>query len=329
LDKTTLTRLQATIAQVTDKPQYFAFIPAASIGGPKPEPLLLISKLAQLKPSNVVAQAKTLLGVTLANGAKPIYTGTVRKGKIVFLFATDAATSAPPLDVGKAAKQIRQFATTASLARLKGSVITLGEPDAAAIAEGEGAEKDPAAQPRDTTVDASGGTEDGPEEEEGANEQADAFAARLRKLKGEISGSLNAEVKQKAAVLTLAVRSQDFAAANTTLDEIAALLAGPGGGSAGEAALAAWQRSRAQVVKSLNVVAQDIAKARHASSAKAILEIKAVLANLTAAPTTERQVDELETWLANDEVVADICDLADDFRAPLLEALADLRPHVG
>ncbi|MES2639946.1 MAG: hypothetical protein V4850_10705 [Myxococcota bacterium] len=326
MDKTTLTKLQGAIAQVTDKPQYFAFIPAASIGGAKPEPLLLISKLAQLKPSNVVAQAKTLLGVTLANGAKPIYSGTVRKGKVVFLFATDAATSAPPLDMGKAAKQIRQFATTASLARLKGSVITLGEPDAAAIAEGEGAEKDPTQQPRDTTVDASGEDE---AEEEGASEQADTFAARLRKLKAEISGSLNAEVKQKAGLLTLAVRSQDFAAANKTLDEIEALLAGPAGASAGEAALAEWQRSRAQVVKSLNVVAQDIAKARHASSAKAIMEIKAVLANLTAAPTTERQVEELETWLANDEVVADICDLADDFRAPLLKALAELRPHVG
>ena len=73
----------------------------------------------------------------------------------------------------------------------------------------------------------------------------------------------------------------------------------------------------------------EIASAKHASSAKAIIEIQAVIANLTAEPSTLQQVSELQTWLGSDDVVNDVCELADDIRTPLLGALTQLRESLA
>ena len=82
-----------------------------------------------------------------------------------------------------------------------------------------------------------------------------------------------------------------------------------------------WKTRRAAVVDSLKSVAGKIAAAKHANSTKAILEIQAVMKNITAEPATLQQVTELRRWLSTDDVVNDVCELAADVRTPLLVPL--------
>jgi hypothetical protein len=58
---------------------------------------------------------------------------------------------------------------------------------------------------------------------------------------------------------------------------------------------------------------------------RAIIEIEAVVKNLTAEPTTLRRVSDLQRWLGTDEVVEDVCDLVEGNRTPFYGALEDLR----
>ena len=94
-------------------------------------------------------------------------------------------------------------------------------------------------------------------------------------------------------------------------------------------ALADWQARRNTAVASLKAVATKIAAAKHASSTKAIIEIQAVIKNLTAAPSTIQQVSALQTWLNTDEVVEDVCELAEDIRTPLLVSLERLHDQLA
>ncbi len=85
-----------------------------------------------------------------------------------------------------------------------------------------------------------------------------------------------------------------------------------------------WKATRNWAIQSLKVVAQDIAAAKDPLSAAAIIKIKAVIANLTEAPSTPEQVNELDRYLSQDDVIDDICNFAFDIRTPLLEALPQL-----
>ena len=42
-------------------------------------------------------------------------------------------------------------------------------------------------------------------------------------------------------------------------------------------------------------------------------------------PRTVQQVSDMERWLGEDDVVADVCDIEEDIRTPLLEALQGVR----
>jgi len=44
---------------------------------------------------------------------------------------------------------------------------------------------------------------------------------------------------------------------------------------------------------------------------------------------TLAQVSDLQRWLGTDEVVEDVCDLIEDLRTPLYEALEDLRSQLA
>ena len=46
-------------------------------------------------------------------------------------------------------------------------------------------------------------------------------------------------------------------------------------------------------------------------------------------PKTLAQVSDLQRWLGTDEVVEDVCDLIEDLRTPLYEALEDLRSQLA
>jgi hypothetical protein len=92
-----------------------------------------------------------------------------------------------------------------------------------------------------------------------------------------------------------------------------------------QAVLAAWQAARSDVIARLREVGKEIAAANHAESAPALIELKAVIANLTEKPATKQQIAELERYLGDDDVVLDVCELAYDIRTRPLAALADLK----
>ncbi len=91
------------------------------------------------------------------------------------------------------------------------------------------------------------------------------------------------------------------------------------------AAMVTWKTQRAAAVVSLKAVAGKIAAAKHASSAPAVVEIQAVLNKLSVEQPTPEQVTELQRYLGADNIVSDLCELADDIRTPLLGALGQLQ----
>jgi hypothetical protein len=101
---------------------------------------------------------------------------------------------------------------------------------------------------------------------------------------------------------------------------------GPGTDEAAslEAALAAWQRAREAAVAALKAAAKEIAEMRDPESAKAIMEIQAVIKNLTERPASAQQVAELTRYVDQDDVVLDVSEFASDIRTPLLQALGEL-----
>jgi hypothetical protein len=99
--------------------------------------------------------------------------------------------------------------------------------------------------------------------------------------------------------------------------------AGSPAGSANEA-LQGWSRAREAAIASLKAVAGDIAALKDPESAKAVIEISAVVKNLTAEPRTSAQVTELIRYIDKDDVVLDVSEFASDIRTPLLKALMPL-----
>jgi hypothetical protein len=170
-----------------------------------------------------------------------------------------------------------------------------------------------------------------------------AFKARLSALlprlkQAQTDGHHSApEARLKASEAGVLAGKGNFTQAQALLDEAEALLERPSAtptkveASTNEPpdaqlgdALALWKARREAAVNTLKDVARQIAAARHPSSAKAIVEIQAVVKNLTAEPRSLQQVRELQTWLAKDDVVHDVCTLAQDIRTPLLGALDKL-----
>jgi hypothetical protein len=98
----------------------------------------------------------------------------------------------------------------------------------------------------------------------------------------------------------------------------------PTGQASLELALAEWQRTRESAVAALKAAAKEIAEMRDPESAKAILEIQAVIKNLTERPASAQQVAELTRYVDQDDVVLDVSEFAADIRTPLLQALDEL-----
>ncbi len=169
------------------------------------------------------------------------------------------------------------------------------------------------------------------------------FQQRLAKLQPDIkramSGASAEQIRELLASIGQHGKTGAYEEADAELDEIEALLeqgvdADAGTGARGATAdaepvspdaMTSWKTRRAAAVTALKAVAAQIAETRHASSARAIIEIQAVVKNLTPEPASLQQVTELQRYLATDDVVTDVCELAEDIRAPLLDALAELR----
>jgi hypothetical protein len=183
----------------------------------------------------------------------------------------------------------------------------------------------PTTQPQDTQADVA----------------AAAFNARLAALVPTAKAA-GPEVRAKVSEAGLAARKRSFDDANRLLDEAERMVeagpstdaktasAAPGAGQAApDDVMVRWKAQRTAAITTLKSVATKIASAKHAKSAKAILEIQAVIKNLTAEPSTQQQVTELQNYLGSDDVVNDVCEMVEDIRTPLLGVLTDLRAQVA
>ncbi|MCE9657558.1 MAG: hypothetical protein K8R60_03295 [Burkholderiales bacterium] len=191
--------------------------------------------------------------------------------------------------------------------------------------------------------------------EDAAQEYQERLAALAEAIRKAMAQPMGAKIKALMASSAQNAKANKYDAALGELDEIEALLEEGGLGEALEAdeseseeeltnpaaktggndaeakkaelarAMDDWKARRAKAVASLKDVAGKIAASKHASATKAILEIQAVMKNITAEPATLQQVNELRKWLSSDDVVNDVCELAEDVRTPLLIPLERMR----
>ena len=168
---------------------------------------------------------------------------------------------------------------------------------------------------------------------------ATRFAARLKLLapimpKAEATGSAFAgQAKAQIAAANKLYVAKQYNDANAALDAAERLIKQAFSGTAQPsqgftAALAAWQSAREQVVGRLRELAKEVGAEQHADAAKGEIEIKSVITNLTMAPSALKQVVSLERYLVQDDVVFDVCELAYDFRTPLLKSLNQLKAQL-
>jgi hypothetical protein len=172
----------------------------------------------------------------------------------------------------------------------------------------------------------------GGEQSNSASDRAttDRTAYDSKRLMGELNG-LAADIKEATAsnpavkgelvkLMTqfqAQVKSRELDAAEQSLGSIREILAAGADASneqdeaEGEeldlaGALGNYVAGRAQVIAQLNRLAAAIEATGHAQAQAALIEIKAVRANLTARPDTPAAVQELERYLETDDVVADV-----------------------
>jgi hypothetical protein len=87
-----------------------------------------------------------------------------------------------------------------------------------------------------------------------------------------------------------------------------------------------WPKIREDILGKLRTLSKEVDAEKHEESAKAVLELNAVIKNITAEPRTAKQIGDLKKWLSEDDIVADVCELAFDIRKPLLGALSKIQP---
>jgi len=94
-----------------------------------------------------------------------------------------------------------------------------------------------------------------------------------------------------------------------------------GGAAQFELALDGWRSARGAAVAKLKALAKEVADAKLPDSATAIIQMSAVLKNLTAEPRTAQQVSELMRYVSEDDIVLDVCEIDGDIRTPMVNAL--------
>jgi len=100
---------------------------------------------------------------------------------------------------------------------------------------------------------------------------------------------------------------------------------GAGGGDQStvlKSAITEWEKAFNGISAELKKVEKRIADSKHPSANKALIELKAVRSQLSGTPDTLQKVSEIEKYLEQDDVVKDVCDLAQDIRTPLLAIIA-------
>lgn len=106
--------------------------------------------------------------------------------------------------------------------------------------------------------------------------------------------------------------------------------AGTGPGSGATDGMAAWTAARMTALASLKLLENAFRAMDEPETDPAIILLRAIQANLTAAPTTLAQVAELENYVTNDEIIRSAeqpngFGFKVELKTPLLTALAALR----
>jgi hypothetical protein len=294
LDKDLTTTLKAARG---GRPMQFAFLPKGSEGK------LLVAKKVPLKQ---IAETKK------ETGASSVIKGRCvgEDGTLVFYVAKEP----PGTLLGQLRKRLKEDAGVTYPIEIRVSSDAEAEP-----AEGEAAAAGAAAAP---------GTSGGPR---AAWEKALA-AVEPAYLQG------LSDQPDKASVLRAVMgfaqgkaQKEDFPGAIAALRKLADHLGKAPAGNGGKttprpeavtdaAALKSWQAARLDAIGKLRQIAKMVAASKHPDAKKALILLNSIIKNLSESPTTPQQIQELERYITNDDVVADAC-LAYDIRSPLLRAL--------
>jgi hypothetical protein len=189
-----------------------------------------------------------------------------------------------------------------------------------------------------TTLDAVSGRLAAPPSAPPPPSDIPAFMARARELKAAID-HLQATDPARAAELShllvkaaASAKAKDLTAAQATLDAVETALAAPSAGKdqarstePPQTAAARWEDQRAIAVAKLQEEIKVVKAIDDPDVGKAELELKAVLKQLNGQMQTQRQAVEMERYLLEDEVVAEVCELAFDLKTPLLRVLKELK----
>jgi hypothetical protein len=98
--------------------------------------------------------------------------------------------------------------------------------------------------------------------------------------------------------------------------------------------LAAWKAARAAALATLKQLEKAYRGFDHPDADEGIILLRAIQANLTPEPATKQQVDELENYIAGDDILVEAEEpngfgIAVKLREPLLAALASVRASMA
>ena len=105
-------------------------------------------------------------------------------------------------------------------------------------------------------------------------------------------------------------------------------------GAAPPTGMAAWKAARAAAIGTLKQLEAAYRGFDHPDSDMGVMLLRAIQANLTVAPSTPQQVDELESYIAGDDIFEEAEEpngfgIAVVLRKPLLQAVESLRSSMG
>jgi hypothetical protein len=166
-----------------------------------------------------------------------------------------------------------------------------------------------------------------------------ALMPRVTKAAEEGSG----DAPKHKALLDFAAgkaKDKDYIAAVQSLRRLEQLLdnpttpSGTGGVDAGaspdtaKAALARWTAERNKVAARLMAEIKAVVDTKDPLAGNAELELRAVLRQLNSEVATRRQAADMDRYLNDDGVVADVSELAFDLKTPLRKVLGEIAPQL-
>ncbi|MES2642733.1 MAG: hypothetical protein V4850_24835 [Myxococcota bacterium] len=221
MEKQHADKLKVALAAIRAQPHYFAFAPNVTPKEGKPEALLLVDKARPIKIADFAKLAKAQSGIEPKGVPALIYTGTVVRGKVAYVFSADPRLSKGQLDAVKGQRQLREFAVLHKLTLIAKGNLQLGEVTAAQLAAADAA----------VAREIASGDEAARAPSDPA--QVEAYEARFGGLRAALASppatTLDPALREKLTLSLLLARHQatkgDHAGALGTMEEASALLA--------------------------------------------------------------------------------------------------------